>query len=50
MTMRRVAGGAVDAYSTNNSSNLESGVNHHIESATCGEEKAAVSVLDTVQQ
>ena len=46
----RVLGGEVDAHSTSNSSNLGSSVSHHIESATWGEEKAAVSVLDTVQQ
>ena len=46
----RVTGGVVDAHSISNSSNLGSGVSRHTESATWGKEKAAVSVLDTVQQ
>ena len=48
--MGRVTGGVVDAYSISNSSNLGSAVRHYTESATWGEEKAGVSVLDTVQQ
>ena len=47
--MGRVTGGVVDAYSISNSSNLGCDVSHHTEAATWGEEKAAVSVLDTVQ-
>ena len=46
----RVAGNIVDAHSTNNSSNLESGVDYDTESATWGEEKATVSVLDIVKK
>ena len=46
----RVAGGVLDACFTSSSSNLGSGVSHHTESTTWGEEKAAVLVLDTVQQ
>ena len=42
--------GVVDAHSTSSSSNLGSGVSHHTEAATWGKEKAAISVLDAVQQ
>ena len=46
----RVTGGVVDMHSTCNSSNLGSAVRHYTESATWGEEKVGVSILDTVQQ
>ena len=45
----RVIGGVGNAHSIRNSSNLGFGVRRHTESATWGEEKAAVSVLDTVR-
>ena len=48
--MGRVSGGVVDPHFIRNSSNLGFGVRRHTESATWGEEKAAVLVLDTVQQ
>ena len=44
----RVARGAVNAHSTSSSSNLGSSVGHHTESATWGEEKVVVLVLDIV--
>ena len=47
--MGRVARGEVDTHSTSSSSNLGPDVGHHTESATWGEEKAAILVLDAVQ-